>query len=69
MVNRSRCTSAWMTHCVWLTARTGVWPSIGCDRPGAGWQTIPTHHAALWRDALQVERRELAAYEEAGQWN
>ena len=35
----------------------------------AGWQSIPAHHAALWRDALQVERRELAAYEEAGQWN
>ena len=36
---------------------------------GAGWQTIPTHHAALWQDTLQVERRGLAVYEEAGQWN
>ena len=36
---------------------------------GAGWQNIPAHHAALWRDALQVEQRELAAYEEAGRWN
>ena len=40
------------------------------QRPaGAGWQTIPAHHAALWQDTLQVERRGLAVYEEAGQWN
>ena len=36
---------------------------------GAGWQSIPAHHAALWQDSLQVERRGLAVYEEAGQWN
>ena len=36
---------------------------------GAGWQSIPAHHAALWQDTLQVERRGLAVYEEAGQWN
>lgn len=35
----------------------------------AGWQTIPAHHAALWRETLQVERRELDIYEEVSQWN
>jgi len=35
----------------------------------AGWQSIPAHHAALWRETLQVDRRSLQIYEEAGQWN
>jgi transposase len=34
----------------------------------AGWVTVPGHHAALWRRTLNVERRPLAAYEEAS-WN
>ena len=34
-------------------------------RPGdEGWVTIPSHHARLWREALSVERRDLAVYEE-----
>jgi len=32
-----------------------------------GWQTIPGHHARLWRDTLGVERRALAVYAEVGQ--
>ena len=28
-----------------------------------GWVTIPAHHQQLWRDTLQVERRELSIYE------
>lgn len=28
------------------------------------WVTIPAHHAALWAQTLEVERRPLAAYEE-----
>jgi len=35
----------------------------------AGWVTVPEHHARLWKEALNVERRSLQAYEEAGQWN
>ena len=35
----------------------------------AGWQTVPAHHAALWRSTLQVARRDLSVYEEVGQWN
>ena len=35
----------------------------------AGWQTVPGHHAHLWRETLQVQRRGLQVYEEAGQWN
>lgn len=35
----------------------------------AGWQTVPAHHAGLWRSTLQVARRDLAVYEEVGQWN
>lgn len=31
----------------------------------AGWATLPAHHADLWRETLQVERRSLATYEEA----
>jgi transposase len=34
-----------------------------------GWVTVPAHHAALWARAVQVERRPLAVYEEAGAWN
>jgi hypothetical protein len=38
-------------------------------RPASeGWVTIPEHHRAIW-EALQVERRPLAIYEEVGQWN
>ena len=29
-----------------------------------GWVTVPAHHTALWRQALEVERRPLAVYEE-----
>ena len=29
-----------------------------------GWVTVPAHHAPLWRQALEVERRLLAVYEE-----
>jgi transposase len=34
-----------------------------------GWVTVPAHHAALGARAVQVERRPLAVYEEAGSWN
>jgi transposase len=42
-----------------------------------GWVTVPEHHARLWQetlrqaqgDALQVEQRPLAAYEEAASWS
>jgi len=41
-----------------------------CRRPaGEGWSTTPGHHERLWRETLQVERRDLAVYEEAGRWN
>jgi transposase len=29
-----------------------------------GWSTVATHHLELWKDALKVEQRSLAAYEE-----
>ena len=29
-----------------------------------GWVTVPAHHTALWRQALEVERRPLRVYEE-----
>ena len=29
-----------------------------------GWVTVPAHHAPLWREALEVERRPLTVYEE-----
>jgi len=35
----------------------------------AGWQTVPAHHAGLWRSTLQVARRDLSVYEAVGQWN
>jgi len=34
-----------------------------------GWSTLPEHHAELWQEALQVERRPLQVYEEATPWN
>jgi transposase len=34
-----------------------------------GWATVPEHHAQLWKDTLQVERRTLEVYEEAAQWS
>lgn len=36
----------------WLSSATG------------GWRTAPTHHARLWRQTLQVERRDLRVYDE-----
>jgi transposase len=38
-------------------------------RAAEGWVSIPSHHVALWQRALQVERRDLACYEEVIQWN
>jgi len=35
----------------------------------AGWATVPEHHQRLWREALQVERRDLAVYDEVTQWS
>lgn len=32
--------------------------------PRHGWQQVPSHHEALWREALPVEVRDLAVYEE-----
>lgn len=29
-----------------------------------GWVTVPEHHAALWKDAFQVMKRDLSVYEE-----
>lgn len=29
-----------------------------------GWVTVPSHHERLWREALQVEHRDLSFYEE-----
>ena len=29
-----------------------------------GWVTVPAHHAPLWRQVLEVERRPLSVYEE-----
>ena len=34
-----------------------------------GWSTVPEHHADLWDNTLQVEKRSLNEYEEATQWN
>jgi transposase len=34
-----------------------------------GWSTVPEHHADLWHEALQVERRPLEAYAEVTPWN
>ena len=37
--------------------------------PQQGWVTVPEHHVALWKDALCVEQRPLAVYEEVATWN
>ena len=34
-----------------------------------GWVKIPAHHAPLWQETLQVQRRSLAVYQEAATWN
>ncbi len=34
-----------------------------------GWVLMPEHHRILWEQALIVERRELAVYEEVAQWS
>jgi hypothetical protein len=34
-----------------------------------GWVLVPKHHRMLWEQALTVERRELAVYEEVAQWS
>jgi hypothetical protein len=39
-------------------------------RPAAaGWVRIPEHHRSLWQQALTVERRDLAVYEEVVRWS
>jgi hypothetical protein len=35
----------------------------------AGWVLMPEHHRILWEQALIVERRDLAVYEEVVQWS
>lgn len=34
-----------------------------------GWSTVPAHHKNLWRQVLQVERRDLSVYEAVAAWN
>ena len=34
-----------------------------------GWSTLPAHHAPLWQETLQVQRRPLAVYQEVTAWN
>jgi hypothetical protein len=34
-----------------------------------GWVTVAAHHAQLWQDTLQVERRSLQVYEEVATWS
>jgi transposase len=34
-----------------------------------GWVSVPEHHARLWQETVQVERRALAVYQEAATWN
>lgn len=34
-----------------------------------GWSTLPAHHAPLWQETLQVQRRPLAVYQEVTTWN
>jgi hypothetical protein len=34
-----------------------------------GWVLVPQHHRILWEQALIVERRDLAVYEEVAQWS
>ena len=38
-------------------------------KSAAGWVLVPEHHRILWEQALTVERRELAVYEEVAQWS
>jgi len=39
-------------------------------RPVAqGWVSVPAHHALLWQETLQVQRRPLAVYQEVATWN
>lgn len=39
-------------------------------RPASqGWGKIPEHHAPLWQETLQVQRRPLTAYQEVTTWN
>jgi transposase len=39
-------------------------------RPASeGWVHVPAYHAALWREVLRVEERDLAVYEEVAAWN
>jgi hypothetical protein len=38
-------------------------------RAAEGWVSVGAHHAQLWQEALQVERRDLSIYEEASRWN
>jgi hypothetical protein len=48
------------------TARSPVYASRAVND---GWSTIPSYHERLWREALAVERRDLAVCEEAARWN
>jgi len=34
-----------------------------------GWGTVTAHHAQLWQETLQVERRPLQVYEEVATWS
>lgn len=34
-----------------------------------GWVTVSAHHAQLWQETLQVERRPLQVYEEVATWS
>lgn len=34
-----------------------------------GWVTVAAHHAQLWQETLQVERRPLQVYEEVATWS
>jgi len=38
-------------------------------KSAAGWVRVPEHHRILWEQAVTVERRELAVYEEVAQWS
>jgi len=39
-------------------------------KPAAeGWVLVPEHHRILWDQAMTVERRDLAVYEEVAQWS
>lgn len=34
-----------------------------------GWVTVPDHHAAIWEQTLDVQRRPLTVYEEVARWS